>query len=65
MNNVYIRLLTYMMAGGAVALAASGVATFDPSTGDFDLLPFNIYNLAGLIGGLVAPFVVFKKWGTK
>lgn len=65
MNNVYIRILTYFAGGAAFALSAMGLATFDPASGMFDLLPFNVYAAAGLISSVAAPLAIFKRWGTK
>lgn len=69
MNNVYIRLITYFVMGGAFLLSAQGLADFDPTTMDLDIHPFNIYTLGTYLGGLIAApglvLWVFKKWGTK
>lgn len=69
MNNVYIRLITYFLMGGAFLLSAQGLADFDPATMDLDIHPFNVTALGAYLGGMIAaPGVVlwvFKRWGTK
>lgn len=65
MTNVYVRIVAYMMFGAALLLSVSGLASFDTATGDFDLLPFNIYSAAGALGAIIAPFAIFKRWGAK
>lgn len=48
------RLTAYIgaaLAGGAFILAMVGAGTYDPATGYFDLHPFNIWWLAGIIAG--------------
>lgn len=64
------RLTTYIgaaLAGLAFLAAIMGAGKYDPATGMFDLHPFNVYWLAGIIAGPVASFLaavaVALKWG--
>lgn len=65
MSNVYVRIFSYVLAGVGIAVSAAGLADFDLTTGMFDLRPFNLYNVAGLVASVATPFLVFKRWGTK
>ena len=52
-----IRLTAYITAflgGLAVILSLAGVADYDRATGLLDVHPFNVYWLAGVIGGPLA-----------
>ena len=65
MSNVYVRIVSYMLFGAALGLSVTGLATFDPATGDFDMLPFNVYSAGAAIAALLGPFAIFKRWGAK
>ena len=65
MQNVYVRIVFYLLCGAAIGLTAAGLATFDFETGVFDLHPVNLYTVAGLVGPALAAFGAFFKWGTK
>ena len=66
------RLTTYLgglIAGLAFILATLGAGTYDASTGQFDLHPFNVWWLAGIVAGPVSSAVAFVAlamgWGRK
>lgn len=66
------RLTTYIgaaLAGLAFIAAVMGAGEYDPSTGMFDLHPFNVYWLAGVIAGpvasVMAAIAVALGWGGK
>ena len=51
------RLATYIgaaLAGLAFIASTLGAGTYDPATGTFDLHPFNVWWLGGIIAGPVA-----------
>lgn len=57
------------LAGLAFVAASMGWGTYDPATGDFDLHPFNVYWLAGIVAGPVASALaavaVALGWGAR
>ena len=59
----------YVLCAGAGALALAGYADFDFATGDFDLKPFNVKDLATDIAQTIAnglaALAVWRKWGRK
>lgn len=66
------RLTTYIgaaLAGLAFMAAVAGAGTYDPVTGMFDLHPFSVYWVAGIIAGPVASVIaavaVALGWGRK
>jgi hypothetical protein len=66
------RLTTYIGAaivGLAFVASILGAGTYDQATGTFDLHPFNVYWLAGIIAGPVSAglsaLAVVLKWGVK
>ena len=69
MNWSFIRLATYAAGFIASALALAGVADFDATTGNFDLLPFNLYGgigaLSGVVSSSLAALALWRGWGTK
>lgn len=73
MNISTIRGVTYavaLLSGVAAAwLAAKGLGTYDPETGMFDLAPFSVPTVAGIIvsagGNLLAGLAWLKGWVRK
>lgn len=72
MNWDKARLAVYiggLLASLGFVLSALGYATYNAQTGDIDILPFNIYWLAGIIAGPVssglAALAIWLKWGKK
>jgi hypothetical protein len=66
------RLTAYIgaaLAGLAFLAAVAGAGTYDPSTGTFDLHPFNVYWIAGIIAGplssALATVALWMGWGTR
>lgn len=63
------RLVIYVASCGAAVLAFLGMADFNWQTGDFDLHPVNIYDLASAAGGvlssLLASIALWRGWGSK
>lgn len=64
-----VYLLGLLGSGGALWLAATGHATYDPATGDLDILPFNVPQVitqaVSWIGNGVALLALWKGWGRK
>ncbi len=64
------RLALYLAGFGASGLAlwlsASGVATYDPTTGVFDLLPFDVKQfttqLVSWVGNGMAALALWRGW---
>jgi hypothetical protein len=63
------RLAIYLATLGASLLAMSGLATFDVTTGDLDIHPFNVYAAMGAAGGAVssglAAIALLRGWGSR
>lgn len=66
------RLTIYIgaaLAGLAFLAATLGAGTYDPATGMFDLHPFDVWWLAGIIAGpvssVLAAVAVALGWGGK
>ena len=59
------RLAVYAATFIATGLAVAGFGTFDPASGAFDLLPINVYELAGLVSSGMAAMAVVFGWGKK
>ena len=66
------RLTAYIgaaLAGLAFLATVAGAGTYDPSTGNFDLHPFNVYWIAGIIAGplssVLATLALWMGWGGK
>lgn len=69
MNWTITRGVIYIFCFLASGLAIAGLAEFDFVTGEIDIMPFNLYAVAGAIGGaissLLATLALFKGWGRK
>lgn len=66
------RLTAYIgaaLVGAAFIASIMGAGTYDQATSTFDLHPFNVYWLAGIIAGPVSAglsaLAVMLKWGVK
>jgi hypothetical protein len=68
-----LRLLTYALglaAGGAATWAAwQGWGTYDPATDTFDLAPFRVGEVVGMllatVGNALAALALWRGWGRK
>ena len=63
------RGLIYLACLGASGLALAGLADFDSVTGTLDIHPFNLYELTGASGGVIASaltsLALWRGWGRK
>ena len=63
------RFLVYILCAIAGALSFAGLADFNWQTGDLDVYPLNIYELAGTLSGVIAggmgALAIAKHWRTK
>lgn len=64
-----VYLIGLLGSGGALWLAATGHAVYDPATGDIDILPFNVPQLAtqavSWLGNGLALIAVWRGWGRR
>jgi hypothetical protein len=62
-----VYLLGLLGSGGALWLAATGAAVYDPLTGDLDILPFNVTDFitraVSWAGNGLALLAVWRGWG--
>ena len=69
MNWNLTRGIVYLACFIAAGMSLAGFADFDAASGNLAIHPFNVYAVAGSIGGAVssvlATLALFKGWGGK